>query len=646
MRRWPIIGLFLVLAGLFASPVGAVRQYQPDPFIFRLKISGCVDNPSRQIAQTGFRVKGWPGIITALHGVAGCKQINAIAETGVFFNDLTLAQVDIDHDVALLSNPNQPISAAEGLGTGDPYQLGNNDILHLVGYPETATFAIRRNTQPPEIRPLGTLLQPGDMTTSTMNRNSPNPQIDILSVQVNMMHGDSGAPLLDDLNEVDGIADGGWDDGKVQIGWAIPFSEIHFQGTDSSEVKARLQLLGNQDPAKAPVFSMTLDPGSVEQVTVQEPTPTSSPSVRWRGTVTFMAGPQDQGTTFDYIFLYNGAKDLSSFKLYGDDQALPTLFGNTIMQAITLYHSGQKDYIHFLAPYSVACTDMSGPDATVMTQTMHNSVMGVLGMLPDLAFPNGGTGGSPGVFQGEQTIQGTDTKHYSFDPATLNSGNNNTPGITYLSDDIWTASDDNRLVQVMTLAQVQGLQLGTHPFTGYVQLTGQFVNADENLSIPIPEECTSPGNSVQVPTTDINQPSNPIHQAWVAIAQADSDVRSNGASSTAWDLFQGPYRYELQDEVNDLSDQGMHQDWQFDEAHSSIKKVTALGSNSISLDTCEYWRWQQKDAQGQVVDQSQDYPGYTLWPQTIVLTQMDMGSGPDWYVTDEYTYVDKGVCNP
>jgi hypothetical protein len=452
--------------------------------------------------------------------------------------------------------------------------------------------------------------------------------------------------LLDDQNMVNAIADGGWANGTVSIGWAIPFSEIHFQPVGAGNVQTRLQQLGNQNPADAPVFSATFDAGGVEQVTVKESTPQSSasspsspstPSMRWRGTIRLMTGPQDEGKTFDYVILYNGPKKLASVKLYGD--GLSTLFGNTIMRAITAYGSDQKNYLHMLAPSSVACDDMSGPNVTPAVTSMSDSISSLMEVLPGLAYPNGAAG-TDGAFQGEQTVQSINTRHYTFDPDILNSGNNNTPGVTYLSTDVWTASDDNRLVQVMTLAQVQALKLGTLPFTGYVQLTGQFADADENLSIPIPEECTSPGSKAQVPLTDSDQ----ARQIMTTVNQAEIAVLKNGLSDTGYNWFQGLYRYELENQVNDLIDQGLHEDWEFDANKSYVRNVTALGSSSYALNTCEYWRWQRKDAQGQIVDQSEDFPQYGLGAQTIIVTFMDVGAGEYPYVTEEYSYADKGAC--
>ena len=647
MRHWLIIGFLLVLAGLSASPAQAIRQYEPNANIFRVKSSDCVQlSKGKVVLQTGFRVRGFPGIITALHGVVGCRTISAMAETGPFFNSLSIVQVDVDNDVALLSNPNQPFSADEGFERGDPYQLGNNDILNLVGFPETATASFRRRTQPPEIRSLESMLDVSTMAGPISNRNSPNVHIKVVAVQVNMMHGDSGAPLLDDQNMVNAIADGGWANGTVSIGWAIPFSQIHFQPVSAGNVQTRLQQLGNQNPADAPVFSATFNPGSVEPVTVNKPTPQSSTpslSMRWRGTIRFMTGPEDEGKTFDYIFLYNDPQKLTGIKLYGD--GLSTLFGNTNMQAITLYQSFQpdgKDYLHMLAPSSAVCEAASGSNVTPAVTSMKNTVSSFIDALGELAFQSGEHKLSQGAFQGEQTVQAINTRHYTFDPDILNTGNNNTTRFTYLSKDAWTASDDNRLIQIMTLAQVQSLKLGPQPFTGYVQLTGQFVDSDENLrnlSIPFPEECTSPGSKAQV-QTDVNQAKDIL----AILNQAEIDVMKNGLSSKSLDFFGGLYRYELEDQVRDLIDQGLHENWEFDASKSYVRNVTAIGNSSFALNTCEYWRWQRKDAQNQIIDQSKDYPNYRLVPRTIISTDMDLGSGVHPYITDEYSYADKGLC--
>ncbi len=103
-----LISLLVLVMALFGSMGIAYAQQQPiSPDIFRLEISECTHLPEVIRYQTGFRVVGTVGIVTALHGVADdCQTINAVGDSGngPVFNNLDLIEADVDRDVALLSS--------------------------------------------------------------------------------------------------------------------------------------------------------------------------------------------------------------------------------------------------------------------------------------------------------------------------------------------------------------------------------------------------------------------------------------------------------------------------------------------------------------------------------------------------------------
>jgi len=109
--------LFFVVGVLFIATNLALAQtptFQPNPYVYRITIDGCPHAPENR-RQTGFRVRGQAGIVTALHGLADCPaaSINAEYSDGVL-SGLALVAVDLDRDMALLTAPE--LEAVTSLG--------------------------------------------------------------------------------------------------------------------------------------------------------------------------------------------------------------------------------------------------------------------------------------------------------------------------------------------------------------------------------------------------------------------------------------------------------------------------------------------------------------------------------------------------
>jgi hypothetical protein len=82
-------------------------------YVYLVKIDG-------KYGQTGFRVRGQKGIITALHGVAGAKSINVYTSaksTGLRNPSVTIKLVVVDQDLALLTNDELENGPAVGFET-------------------------------------------------------------------------------------------------------------------------------------------------------------------------------------------------------------------------------------------------------------------------------------------------------------------------------------------------------------------------------------------------------------------------------------------------------------------------------------------------------------------------------------------------
>src|ERR1043166_4311701 len=69
--------------------------------------------------QTGFRIKGTKGIVTALHGVADGNSFSAVNENNDVLRDLTIQAVDVQNDLALLASEELYRRTDDGLAISD-----------------------------------------------------------------------------------------------------------------------------------------------------------------------------------------------------------------------------------------------------------------------------------------------------------------------------------------------------------------------------------------------------------------------------------------------------------------------------------------------------------------------------------------------
>ncbi|MCI5147325.1 MAG: hypothetical protein D3923_17795, partial [Candidatus Electrothrix sp. AR3] len=106
MKKYRTVQVILPLLIFFVFFMH-LSVYAYSPYVFKIISKNCSSCPNKgEKAQTGFTVQGKSGIITALHGVVGRLSVNAINLQGnnKYFNKLKIAEVDIEHDLALLSS--------------------------------------------------------------------------------------------------------------------------------------------------------------------------------------------------------------------------------------------------------------------------------------------------------------------------------------------------------------------------------------------------------------------------------------------------------------------------------------------------------------------------------------------------------------
>jgi len=228
-----VIAALVFLMGALAMQ-GTVMLHAQDnepwnsPHVAKVIAEGCSQEPIQR-TQSGFRVRGKAGIVTALHGVAGCRQISAIPGGGQpAITELSIEEVDVGRDVALLQRMAAPLEPTAGLDWEPELRY---DGLSVIGYPYGIPSQLRSRQlqlrEPPKVA-LRDLLPPSTLE-ALRPRNSPDVSIQVLSIEGHIMAGHSGAPLLNASERVVGIANGGLKGGSTGLTWAIPWTSIEWK---------------------------------------------------------------------------------------------------------------------------------------------------------------------------------------------------------------------------------------------------------------------------------------------------------------------------------------------------------------------------------------------------------------------------------
>ncbi len=321
MWRYTALIIFLlstVSTGIISAQSTGVNTMR---YVYRIKIDDCKFDPTAR-RQTGFRVEGIAGVITALHGVADCKRISAVSDDGQeIFNDLSIRQVDIERDIALLSSSYLDKLPSEGVVEST---LTEAEILkvkanfRIAGYPlglEKQDIDI--NIVIRDIESLDNVIPDDEEPANFIKRGSPDIGISVLNVQAQLLPGHSGAPLLDSNNGVIGIGDGGLRGGTVGRSWAIPWHDVHLQSVELTEVKEKLDELLAKDPSLALSFSSTYP----TQPTVESVQHKLGGFVFDKATEDALRGAEVTLTLKDgygYIIAYTDSKGAFSFILADD----------------------------------------------------------------------------------------------------------------------------------------------------------------------------------------------------------------------------------------------------------------------------------------------------------------------------------------
>jgi Trypsin-like peptidase domain len=239
--KLPMLRWFIFLT-LFLTLTPSTNAQEAD--VYLVKIFGCAHKPAER-SQTGFRVRGIKGLVTALHGVADCQKITASSRKGLLLDQpLIITKIDADHDVVLLSSSQLESSPDGGLYVADNVIWESLGTVKVYGHPYGISNLERTLlVSNPALKPLKDLV-PATPLFILKERRSPNHLINVLNLQGHLLPGHSGAPILDSRGRVVAVASGGLKGGYADISWAIPFEDIEWD----ANLYQRLKALAQYDP--------------------------------------------------------------------------------------------------------------------------------------------------------------------------------------------------------------------------------------------------------------------------------------------------------------------------------------------------------------------------------------------------------------
>lgn len=203
-------------------PVAKLNDY-----VFSIEVNGS------EIAQTGFKIQGIPGIFTAMHGTIGAKSIHVYqAGLNMGGDKVRVSKVDFDRDIVLLRSPKIDEMPDRGFVVAKDNPKAFTKEGWMAGYPSGITRAPRWvNVAFGEIKLLGKILN--SQTAKEYNSQTfPNVEFPFLEINASVTHGQSGSPVLNAQGQLVGMIDGAFFNSSF-LSWASLWSGVKLKSSES-----------------------------------------------------------------------------------------------------------------------------------------------------------------------------------------------------------------------------------------------------------------------------------------------------------------------------------------------------------------------------------------------------------------------------
>jgi hypothetical protein len=464
--------------------------------VYRLEVKECANGFNK--ISTGFRVEGEDGIITALHGVVGCKSITAYSDDiysdskGVNnrFEKLEIIKVDIEHDVALLWRDDLKIEnvLAGGLKKYSSDFPKKQEDLYVTGYPDGVskqdflleikvtdydqlTYRIPDNQKPAK--------------DGLLERKSPNLKTEVLYLQASVRPGHSGAPLFTSDKQVYGVVNGGLDMGRIGVSWAIRLSDIEWEKVEAEGVAEELKRLADPDLLSSLSFSSTF-PNYDMDVDMQD-LPTEVVRSYHANTFVFFSGTaqgEDVENWLAFETNYNadgnqrsviGVENMQFFEQEQQQQEAYFIFSN------------EDHYLSLLGGFQDDCLKLD---------EIPESIVDLVGTTDEAI--------SPSFFEdaltlvsrlGTEEINGEETNHYLLtEPIPLDEANQTMVGL-----ELWVTVDSKQLRKItFEIASTEDSSTAEQSFVGnmYMDIEYSEINTDLTVDLPLACQNVSPAANV------------------------------------------------------------------------------------------------------------------------------------------------------
>jgi hypothetical protein len=217
-------------------------------YVYRLTITR---NDNKTVVQSGFKLKGYKGIYTALHGVHRYKSISAKFNNKdeEIFN-LRVVKVDVENDIAILNDENiiNNIPMNQGLNSSRQEPVFNQFVRTLSFPMGMAKVYDRSSTTNGGV----TLKEKevleyriaGNSIKILGQRTSPKLGNEVYIITGPLNKGESGGAILNSADEVIALIDGG----IGGINWAIPLYKIRSEVISSERQITALKNIPDVQP--------------------------------------------------------------------------------------------------------------------------------------------------------------------------------------------------------------------------------------------------------------------------------------------------------------------------------------------------------------------------------------------------------------